>query len=279
MFNLKTAIIGAAAGFTVSFIAGIIGRVDFLIVLLRAVLSAVFSGVLISAVRFLYVRFLAEAQTEPSAASGFKASAAGSVVDISLDDTELPDTDTAPDFIVENDARVLYKTADGEAHDDHEKKAVEDGFVPSPLGKPLDTETRAEHSDESFSDEDTEKEIEDVEDAEILKTDETVESAESSEQGNTQTDEHTLSEENAGFTDISSDSAEEAGDTVLDTLPDLDGFTPQEYYADTDDEQAVSLSAQSSTGGLRAGQNEINVDLSDSKNIAAAIRTALQKES
>ena len=59
MFSPKTALIGAIAGFAVSCIAGIIGSVSFGIVLLRAVLSALFSALLIGAVHFVYVRFLA----------------------------------------------------------------------------------------------------------------------------------------------------------------------------------------------------------------------------
>lgn len=64
MFNLKTAVIGAAAGFAVSFIAGIIGRVDFLFVLLRALLSAAFSALLISGVRFYICGFSAKNKTK-----------------------------------------------------------------------------------------------------------------------------------------------------------------------------------------------------------------------
>ena len=113
MFSPKTALIGAIAGFAVSCIAGIIGSVSFGIVLLRAVLSALFSALLIGAVHFVYVRFLADAQGDDTTFA-VKATPAGSTVDITLDDADLPDTDNAPDFFVEKDDAVFREeTAQG----------------------------------------------------------------------------------------------------------------------------------------------------------------------
>ena len=113
MFSPNTALIGAIAGFAVSCIAGIIGSVSFGIVLLRAVLSALFSALLIGAVHFVYVRFLADAQGDDTNFA-VKATPAGSTVDITLDDADLPDTDNAPDFFVEKgDAVFREETAQG----------------------------------------------------------------------------------------------------------------------------------------------------------------------
>ena len=269
MFNLKTAIIGAAAGFAVSFIAGIIGGVAFLIILLRALLSAVFGALLISGIRFLYVRFLGGEQTE-ALSGAVKSSPAGSVVDITLDDAELPDTDTAPDFIVGSGIKNPY-AEDGKAVKTESESAgkadavtvaaretaprsdaqtvphevVQDGFVPYALGKKVPQD--AAPADESAS---------------------AVSSpAESSAGASSDTESGSHPAEDAPSED----------DTVLDTLPDLDGFTPQEQYAD-DADGDFAAGNSSDDFQPRSMQGNASVDLSDAKNIAAAIRTALHNE-
>lgn len=272
MFNLKTAVIGAAVGFAVSFIAGIIGRVDFLIILLRALLSAAFSALLISGIRFLYVRFLGEEQTEvPS--STVKSSPAGSVVDITLDDAELPDTDTAPDFIVGNGIKNPYKEDGGgraakiepeagdavEAAGTAEKgsparsdaqalphEAGQDGFVPYSLGK-APPKTAVPSSRE------TDKAMKPAPLPTKISAD--------TENGQAGTDA----------------SAEVENASELDTLPDLEGFTPQEQYAD-DADGDFAIGNTSDDFQPRSMHGNASVDLSDAKNIASAIRTALHNE-
>ena len=64
---------------------------------------------------------------------------------------------------------------------------------------------------------------------------------------------------------------------MLDTLPDLEGFTPQEHYAD-DGGDDFSFGNSSDDFQPRSMQRNASVDLSDAKNIAAAIRTALHNE-
>lgn len=279
MFNLKTAVIGAAAGFAVSFIAGIIGRVDFLIILLRALLSAAFSALLISGIRFLYVRFLGEEQTEiPS--SAVKSSPAGSVVDITLDDAELPDTDTAPDFIVGNGIKNPYKedgggraakteseaaTAAGAAEKESPSgsdaqalphEAGQDGFVPYSLGKtPAEDATSAE-AERGQSD------------AAEPASDEFSADAKNGQAG---------TDASAAAENAPDETAGSEDDIVLDTLPDLDGFTPQEQYADDSDGDFM-LKNSSGDFQPRSMQGNASVDLSDAKNIASAIRTALNNE-
>ena len=276
MFNLKTAVIGAAAGFAVSFIAGIIGGVDFLIILLRALLSAAFSALLISGVRFLYVRFLGEEQTEaPSGA--VKSSPAGSVVDITLDDAELPDTDTAPDFIVgsgitnpykedgdkkaaasENEAAKTAETETPSRLDEQTvpHETVRDEFVPYDLGKtPLQ---KAASSAESAP-------VTSSAVSASAGTENGQAGADSSDAGTSGAAQGAALDENAG------------DDSVLDTLPDLEGFTPQEQYAD-DADGDFAIGNTSDDFQPRSMQGNASVDLSDAKNIAAAIRTALHNE-
>ena len=276
MFNLKTAVIGAAAGFAVSFIAGIIGGVDFLIILLRALLSAAFSALLISGVRFLYVRFLGEEQTEaPSGA--VKSSPAGSVVDITLDDAELPDTDTAPDFIVGSGITNPYK-------EDGDKKAA---ASENEAAKTAETETPSRLDEQTVPHETVRDEFVpyDLGKTPLQKAASSAESAPvtssavsaSAGTGNGQAG---ADSPDAGVPDAAQGATLDenaGGDSVLDTLPDLEGFTPQEHYAD-DGGDDFSFGNSSDDFQPRSMQRNASVDLSDAKNIAAAIRTALHNE-
>ena len=281
MFNLKTAVIGAAAGFAVSFIAGIIGGVAFLIILLRALLSAAFCAFLISGIRFLYVRFLGEEQTEtPSGA--VKSSPAGSVVDITLDDAELPDTDTAPDFIVGNGIKNPYKE-DGDkkaaASETEAAKTAETVKTTEPeTPSRLDAQTvphetvRDEFVPYDLGKAPPQKAASSAESAPV--TPSAVSASAGTENGQAGTD-----SSDAGTSGAAQGATldENAGDdSVLDTLPDLEGFTPQEQYADDGD--GVLPGNSSDDFQPRSMQGNASVDLSDAKNIAAAIRTALHNE-
>ena len=274
MFNLKTAVIGAAAGFAVSFIAGIIGGVDFLIILLRALLSAAFSALLISGVRFLYVRFLGEEQTEaPSGA--VKSSPAGSVVDITLDDAELPDTDNAPDFIVGSGITNPYK-------EDGDKKAA---ASENEAAKTAETETPSRLDAQTVPHETVRDEFVpyDLGKTPLQKAASSAESAPvtpSAASAGTGNGQAGADSPDAGASDAAQGGTLDenaGGDSVLDTLPDLEGFTPQEHYAD-DGGDDFSFGNSSDDFQPRSMQRNASVDLSDAKNIAAAIRTALHNE-
>ena len=98
MFNLKLTIYGAVFGLIVSIFFGIVGGVQFGVIVLRAFISSLLCGGILALASFLYERFLSDSSTRLSADEGY--SAVGGVVDIRIDEDVLPDTDNAPDFYV-----------------------------------------------------------------------------------------------------------------------------------------------------------------------------------
>lgn len=305
MFDLKTAIKGAAAGFVISFIAGIIGRVDFLIILLRAVLSAVFSGLLVCGIRFLYMNFLSAGENDSSAvAEPVKNSALGTVVDITLDDEELPDTDTAPAFVVKMQEQDVAEEEDKDTvqslestqsditeADSVSEQADEDDeipappsapsapsrnekaevFIPMPLGVPVQSNAGNAGSPSGTADDSTmsasqvpsdAEDIEDVQDAEVLDAEEGADSAlpDGRQESNV---------------------LNASADTALNTLPDLESFIPHyeggEGKNDNDTSDSPVMPPPVNTS--RPMQEGFSVDVSDTENIASAIRTALRSDS
>lgn len=116
MLKLKQTLIGASLGFIVSFFVGLFSEVSFGLVLLRAVISFVVSGVIINFVAILFEKMLFSEvpSTEKKITKDM-----GTHVDIVLDDVELPDSASAPAFEVFN-------------HEDikSDEKKVSDSFVP-----------------------------------------------------------------------------------------------------------------------------------------------------
>ena len=293
MFNLKIALKGAAAGFVISFIAGIIGHVDFLLILLRAFLSAVFSGALFGGLGVLYHLFLgggggggSDIDLSPSVA---KTSPSGSVVDITLADEELPDSDTAPDFTIAPNVR-LFDTPSAVSDDSElaEPSAVSSPASPLPEKNVRPTEQSAvPPAAREFEGAASKAEVFEpialggkapavssvsqmsgisavsespAEVEAVAEADDVIDASESSQ---------TASEPIAH---------EGEGGTLIDNLPDMEGFSDDRGYVEEDNDDA--LGAVSPFGGLSsASAEESPVDISDAKNIAEAIRTALKKES
>lgn len=104
MINPKNICISACIGFFLSFLIGLISSVHFSTVLLRALIFAVIFAVLSVGISFLYQKFLVadtgsfSSDTDSSAVKP----QAGSVVNIVVDDSPLPDEELAPKFTVLN---------------------------------------------------------------------------------------------------------------------------------------------------------------------------------
>lgn len=297
MFNLKIALKGAAAGFVISFIAGIIGRVDFLIILLRAFLSAVFSGALFGGLGVLYNLFLgggggggSDIDLSPSVA---KTSPSGSVVDITLADEELPDSDTAPDFTIAPNVRLFdtpsaVSTAVSDDSELAEPSAVSSPASPLPEKNVRPTEQSAVPP--------AAREFEgaaskaDVFEPIALGGKTPAVSSVSQRSGSSAVSESPAEVEAVAEADDVIDASESSqtasepiahegeGGTLIDNLPDMEGFSDDRGYVEEDNDDAFG--AVSPFGGLSsASAEESPVDISDAKNIAEAIRTALKKES
>lgn len=284
MFNLKTALKGAAAGFVISFIAGIIGRVDFLIILLRGFLSAVFSGALFGGLGVLYNLFLGgTGGSDIDLSAGVaKTSPSGSVVDITLTDEDLPDSDTAPDFTIAPNIR-LFDTPSGVSGNSElaepaevlsadasvSQTAVQPALKPveQPLVKP------AEQSSAK---------------AEVFEPIALGEKAPAAASGSQMSEVSDIPEVSAETDDVeaaesaqvSSESSphEQEGGTLIDNLPDMEGFSDDKGYVEENNDD--TFGAVTPHGALSsASAPESPVDISDAKNIADAIRTALKEES
>jgi len=296
VFNLKIALKGAAAGFVISFIAGIIGRVDFLIILLRAFLSAVFSGALFGGLGVLYNLFLggggggSDIDLSPSVA---KTSPSGSVVDITLADEELPDSDTAPDFTIAPNVRLFdtpsaVSTAVSDDSELAEPSAVSSPASPLPEKNVRPTEQSAvPPAAREFEGAASKTEVfEPI----ALGGKAPAVSSVSQMSGISAVSESPAEVEAVAEADDVIDASESLetasepiahegeGGTLIDNLPDMEGFSDDRGYVEEDNDDAFG--AVSPLGGLSsASAEESPVDISDAKNIAEAIRTALKKES
>lgn len=299
MFNLKTALKGAAAGFILSFIAGIIGRVDFLILLLRTLLSAVFSGVLFGGLGVLYNLFLGGGSDIDLSPSVAKTSPSGSVVDITLADEELPDSDTAPDFAVSPEQRLWDEPAESKRREDAGEALAApnaETAVPKKFSQPDDTSGGGANAFEaitlgktglgSFSGAPVSEfsasagggfESDAAEPKKTAVPASDTAASYSAEENVMHSD---YGDSDAAAADISEEGIQGAdGDeSVIDSLPDMDGFSAVKAYAEDDNDDTLGdTTGQRPASGTAAG--DIPVDISDAKNIADAIRTALKKES
>lgn len=317
MFSPKTALIGAIAGFALSCIAGIIGSVSFGIVLLRAVLSAVFSALLVGAVHFVYVRFLADAQGDDTNFA-VKATPAGSTVDITLDDAELPDTDGAPNFFVEKSDEVLseqssHKTNAAAHNADtlqnssgatalNNAEAVHSGAeAEAPQNTDaLQNSTGAAQNDTAASAPKTghslrvnSADIEggaDIEDGANIagSAEPLVNGSERFAEGDAAQDGGQMQ----SFSASASGTASGAVDAQIEALPSLDGFSSEESGAPLADGQTFSAEGEIASSALgqdsifsdpgelkKTGLSENLTDFGNTEDIAAAVRTVLKKES
>lgn len=102
MFNLKLTIYGALFGLIISIFFGSVGGNQFSIILLRALISSLLCGGILALASFLFRRFLSDSTGDISSDTSTVStnSGTGSVVDITIDEDVLPDSDNAPDFYV-----------------------------------------------------------------------------------------------------------------------------------------------------------------------------------
>lgn len=135
MFNLKLTIYGALFGLIVSIFFGLVGGIQFGVILLRALISALLCGGILALTSFLFKRFLSESKNDFS--SDNASPVTGGLVDITVDEDVLPDSDNAPDFYVSkkytNNSSVQdveQRTSD-ENLDSIENKIESTSFVPN----------------------------------------------------------------------------------------------------------------------------------------------------
>jgi len=109
MINPKNICVSACIGFFLSFLIGLFSDVHFSVVVLRALLFAVVFAALCVGISILYQKFLSAdnggfiVDPEPSSLKN----PAGGVVNIVVDDSNLPDEDMSPKFTVLNNHSAL----------------------------------------------------------------------------------------------------------------------------------------------------------------------------
>ena len=99
MFNLKLTIYGAIFGLIISIFFGLVGGgIQFGVMMLRALISSLLCGGILALASFLFRRFLSEPTNDISTENS--TNNPGGLVDITVDEDVLPDSDNAPDFYV-----------------------------------------------------------------------------------------------------------------------------------------------------------------------------------
>ena len=186
MNNPKAVIVSAVCGFVLSFLAGLISHVTFGMILIRAALfAAVFVAVSVL-VSYLYKHFLADDDVDnlnqPSTHEKTAGPKPGSVVDITIDDAEIPQDENGPQFFVGKNHDML-RSGDFETVQKHmpapkekepvreegvpvkngtdsrsfenlsdtENSSVKTGFVPVTLGTPITNVSDSDSSEKNDS--------------------------------------------------------------------------------------------------------------------------------
>ena len=123
MINPKNICISAVVGFVLSFFIGLISGVNILHLLIRAVIFAAVFAALSAGITYVYKSFLSDGSVSDSdsVVSSESKPAAGSVVNIVVDDSTLKDDGSSPKFSVTNSS-VL----DGESLVENDRKSSDE---------------------------------------------------------------------------------------------------------------------------------------------------------
>ncbi len=260
MINLKNIATVFIVGFILSFIAGLIGGVNFGVILLRALFSGLVFSVLAVGAGFIYNKFLTTSvAVEQAPASSNAEPIQGKTVDIVVDD-DLPDSTAAPSFNVGafgNENRVTETQSVTNSVENVSDLASIDDVTPDGTGfqsasldgvaasviPTVSTETSMEGSEsERFSD------------------------SVGAPVGNSDVQMETVAAE------------EDNSNSELDVLPDIDNFVVDEEGMPSSEDDVIQDSVFAQTGQVRPSEPTAVSEMGDAKEIAAAIRTALVKD-
>ncbi|MDE5798700.1 MAG: hypothetical protein K2H73_06770 [Treponemataceae bacterium] len=111
MISPKYISISAGLGFIVSFLIGVCSGIGFAHVVLRALICALFFGVMTVGILFLNQKLLSDGQTDADLdVPAEKMSRVGGVIDITVDDDRLPEEEQGPRFNVASTRPALRQT-------------------------------------------------------------------------------------------------------------------------------------------------------------------------
>jgi hypothetical protein len=108
MNNIKFTVVFSVCGFLLSFVSGLFSRAGFGIVFLHALLFGVLFCILSFGILYVYKKFLTDDTGSPAAEpAGEKKT--GGMVDITIQDEDLPNEENAPQFFVGSNHLMLKK--------------------------------------------------------------------------------------------------------------------------------------------------------------------------
>jgi hypothetical protein len=262
MKNIKFVIGFAASGFLLSFIAGLFSRSGFGHILLMAAVFAVVFGGLAFLIQFLMDGVLnIDAQPAAAESASEQAPKTGSVVDITVQDEDLPAEDNTPQFFVGANHQMLNKN--DYSGDDLERT---DAFSRG-AEQPVPDIDAVQNSDEPVRKQDGARStVETSADAGFvpLPLQETAASL-----SGTEAEENTEIKVSA---ESSGDDLRNLEDDTLDDLPELQDLKPG-----TADEESVSEDTEFSKAGSPK-KTEDKAEVKDAAIMAKAISTILSKD-
>lgn len=141
MRNIKFISIFAACGFVLSFVFGLFSHSSFLLILLRALLCSVIFVVLGLLISFIFQRFLLDSNTlgfesedvnDSQQKNSTNSKKPGQVIDVVVEDEELPASESDNHFVVGSNAQMLKKTDIGETLGNNrgDDNSANSSFVP-----------------------------------------------------------------------------------------------------------------------------------------------------
>lgn len=246
MINPRIITVSAGIGFCLSFLIGLIFKVNFLSLLFRAVIFALVFAVVVAIACIVFDKFLSnESNYDSELAKDSSSNATGSVVNITVDDDNLPDDDYAPKFSVGNNRQALSSSVFG----DDEKSSVDD--ISS--SKESNSVNEAETSGDDSS----------VVNSSVTNGSESVTVSQNKDD----------SFQPVSLTDVSKPSenttSSKGSSNVLDDLPEI-GELPSSVSSDSDSVD-VAKSSDSSSGAISSSDQNTQL-------MAQAIKTLLAKD-
>ncbi|MBQ0051582.1 MAG: hypothetical protein KBT11_05895 [Treponema sp.] len=263
MGNPKVICVSAGIGFVLSFLIGIISGVGFGTIILRALIFAVVFAALSFGISFLYQSFLSDGAKVSSGSDGTETPvqkpAAGGVVNIVVDDSNLADEDSAPKFAVSSTRNTLgaQELSSGES-EVHAEPAATVTATPAPAASVPASETAASVAEAKPANEPA---------GFVPAGLNTITSAEPAPAAGSApaVGAQTAAPEAAAQTNAPASTAE-----ALDVLPDIGNINLAESTANPVISDSDFASGGSSSGGSGSGQ--------DTNVMAQAIRTLLAKD-
>ncbi len=257
MLNIKHFAIAFIIGFFLSLFSGLIGGVSFGTVLLRAILSGALFSVLAFGAMNVYKMFLVTGDSlETSSTENQSDTASAHTVDIVVDD-DLPDSATAPSFNLSN-----YVQSPDETNNAEELEEVEDIQSSDSAGGEFQTSSLATMTASPPTA---------VEDAEVLE-----DSEEETERVGTIPK---FSASSPGNSELKTALLNDDSESELGVLPDIESLGIEEEATPQDADELIQDSVFAETGEVKPlAPTVAPSEMGDAKEIAAAIRTALVKD-